>query len=279
MIVQRDLGTSLAPIVRSVFVSSKHRDVARHPNASDFVVDLPVVIHKVYGVNVRNFKYTAEPLINRHNQDFTFVANGGAVFGTVRLEPGDYSQSITDLLAAINTTLDPYDVQFTLDPNTHRVLFTFAGAFITDYFAIADCKLLRLLGYTSGIQLWVGNPGAALSGHTSFTGTAAASGDYRVINDTDLILRIGDLEAILSPDAVANRATAVLVSSRSSQNVVERTPQVGCYMLLQTQHRLQQLRIQILNSSGELYDLGGDEAAFLIELYCNQEAGTNAYNL
>lgn len=261
------------PIVRNVYLSSRQRDKSKYPSASEFVIDLPVIIHKVYGVNVRNYKYTAEPLINNNNRVFTFDVDAGTHTGTITLERGDYSQDINELLAEINTQLSVYKVEFTLDLATNRVAFAFTGNHVADYIAIPSCKLLTLLGYPGGICMYrTGHaPSPLPAGTTGYDTTAVASGAYRAIRDTDMILRITDVEAVLSSDAICHRATAILMSSRSPSNAVERTPTHEYFPLLQMQHRLQQLRVKILNSDGDAYDLGDEDASFMIEFYCLQE--------
>ena len=159
---------------------------------------------------------------------------------------------------------------FTLN-NANKVSFTFTGGYVSEYFAIPSCKLLTLLGYSNGICLYrTGSaPSPLPSGTFGYETVAVATNAYRVVRDTDMVLRITDIEAVLSTDAVCHRATAVLLSSRSPQNFVEHMPTQ--LPLLQIQHRLQQLRIQILNTDGDLYDLGEEDASFLIEFYCYQD--------
>lgn len=258
-------------VCHNVFVSTRHRDTSKYPSASEFVIDAPMTLKKVHSVYVKSFKYVPEALINNNNNEFTFKADNGAVLqGTIRLPPGDYNESIDDLLTAINNTLATYGVHFTLDEND-AVNFTFSNGFITRYFSIPDCRLLKLLGFTSGICLYrTGQaPSPLPSGTSGYEATAAATGSYKTSNDTDLILRIADIEAILSCDSVANRATAIIVSSRSNKHVVEHTPTTP-YPLLQVQQRVQRLRISILNSEGLPYDIGDNEMSFVIEFHCHE---------
>lgn len=256
-------------IVRNIFVSTKHRDVAKYPSASDFTVEIPLMVKNVYAVTVRNFKYTPEKVINNNNASFSFTANSGTASGTLAIEKGDYNNSIDDILFALNNVLAAYDVQFSLDPATQKVRLTFAGSFVTNYFAIPACKLLTLLGFPSGICLYrTGSAPSPLPSDTfGYDTVAVAASQYREYNDTDLILRITDVEAILSSDLVSNRATAIIMSSRSPQSIVENSAW-DALPLLQIQHRIQQLRIKIVNSDGDLYDLGDENASFLIEFHC-----------
>lgn len=261
-------------IVRNMFVSTRHRDVAKYPNAADFTVEIPLMVKNVQAVVVRNFKYTPEKVINNNNHTFAFSANTGATTGELTVENGDYNNSINDILYALNSVLAAYDVQFSLNVATQKVQFTFAGSYVTDYFAIPACKVLTLLGFPSGICLY--RTGSAPSpvpvGTIGYDTIAVATAPYRVYNDTDLILRITDVETILSSHIASNRATAVIMSSRVPNNVVENTP-FGPYPLLQVQHRIQQLRMKIVNSDGDLYDLGDDDASFLIEFHCECPKG------
>jgi hypothetical protein len=239
-------------LVRTVFLSVSHRDATVYPSASDFVIDLPSTITKVHGVAIRNFKYTPEQLINSKNNTLSFSVNGGES-KSVALSKGDYNQNITELLTEINTLLSTESVEFTVVTveDSQKIKVSFTGA---TTITIPSSKLLKLLGFQTGILL-----------HKDETALATAS--YKIVNDTDLVLKITDIEAMLSVNAVCNRATAILLSSRSSKSVVEQI-QYQYSPLLQVQHRVQKLRVKILNSSGDLYDLGED-ASFAIDFYCS----------
>lgn len=279
-------NTTTGSIIRNVYVSTRVRDPPKYmssaavargetplttPSDSTFVVDMPVVLSKVYAVRVRNFKYTPEPIINNYNMRFGFVANGGAVTGTIQLDKGDYNQNIADLLDGINTYLNAYDVAFTLDPVSQLVQLTFSGSFITDYFEIAYCPILQMLGFENGVHLYRSSspppPETTTGTMIGYNTVAIASIPYKIINDTDLVLKIADVEAISSTDIVYNRATAVLMSSRSPNGVAHHLQDTP-YPLLQVQHRLKQLRVTILNSDGNPYDFNSEDASFMIEFHC-----------
>lgn len=259
--------------IKNIFVSTKHRDRTKYPSAADFVVDIPVV-KQVTAVSVKNFKYTPEKLVNNNNNQVAFQLSrsGVTITGVVYIPLGDYNGSITDLIAAINDQLDAYDVQFAVDAVSQRIQFTFAGPYVTEYFSIANCRLLNLLGYASGICLYrTGQAPSPLPSNTDGYDTIAiATSKYKTHNDTDLILRIADLEAILSSNSVCDRATAIIMSSRDQYSVVENT-QYHILPLLQIQHRLQQLRVQIYNSDGDFYDLDDEDASFMLEFHCQRE--------
>lgn len=252
-------------LIQCVFLSVNHRDTTLYPSASDFTVDLPNVISKVNGVAVRHFKYTPEALINNNNKDFTFTttdANGQNTVA-VSLTKGDYNQDITVLLAEIKTAIDAKfgatsDFVTLVVNADDRVEISFTSSTFTNL-SIASSSLLTLLGFTGGISIANGV-------------TTTATNKYRIINDTDLILRITDIESIISVDAACNRATAILLSSRSPKSVVEQV-QYTYAPLLQVQHRVQRLRVKILNIYGEPYDLYDDEACFSIDFYCNGNDG------
>lgn len=256
---------------RTVFVSTRQRDATRFPSAARFDIDLPTTIKYVYGVRVRNYRYTPEPLINLNNRAFGISANAGATTATLTLDTGDYGNDINTLVTAVNALLNTYNVQFTVSETTQRVTLGFTGAFVTSYINIAYCRLLQILGYTTGITLYrTGQaPSPIPSGFTGYNTTAPAPAAYTEINDSDLVLRLTDLEAIVSSDAVTDRATAILMSSRDAKTVVE-----GCndyYTLSQVQSRIQKLRVSMLNANGDLYDLGSAPAVFMIEFYCYRE--------
>lgn len=258
-------------ITYNVFLSTRHRDTTLYPSPSSFVIDLPATLNNVYGVRIRNFKYVPEPLINNNTNTFSFTANGGSVSANITLTKGDYNQDITTLLAEINNHLLPYGVQFTINAPTGNVQFGFSSGYVTDYFTIPQCRLLNILGFPAGI--WLYRAGNAPSQNilpsqtTPYNTVAIASNTYQELNYTDMIIRVVDLEAIQSFDSVCNRATAILMSSRSSQSVLSKNTN-QMFRLLQQQHRLQRLRITILNSYGDLYDLDQEEASFMFEFYC-----------
>ncbi len=265
-----------ANAIRNIFLSTAHRDTSKYPSASDFVVDIPIIVKQVVAVAVRNYKYTPERLINKNNHQFSFelLRSGNIVTGSIYIDVGDYNHDIDTLLAELNTLLDPYDVQFSINASTQKIEMAFSGSYVTDYFAIPSCKLLKLLGYENGVCLYRTGlaPSPFPSNTMGYDTTAAATNSYKTQNNTDLILRIADIEAVLSPNLVCNRATAIILSSRSDYSMVESQPYYP-YPLLQIQHRIQRLRVEILNSDGELYDLGDEEASFMIELHCQPENG------
>lgn len=96
--------------------------------------------------------------------------------------------------------------------------------------------------------------------------------DYKFvpdINGKDMIIRIHDLETIHSTDAITNRASAILFNTQLN-HVAKQC--LDHYMpLIQTQRRLQSLRIKLLTTTGELYDTDNKEVAFLLEVYCCNE--------
>ena len=256
---------------RTVLVSSRHRDVARFPLAARFDIDIPTTIKYAYGIRVRNYRYTPEKLINANNKTFSVAVNAGATNATLTLNPGDYSNTIDTLVTAVNGLLSAYGVQFSVDKATLRATLSISGGFVTSYINIPFCGLLSLLGYTTGITLYRTGlaPSPIPSGYTGYNMTALAPTAYSEVNDSDLVLRITDLEAIVSPDSVTNRATAVLMSSRDPGAAVE-----GCndyYTLSQVQSRIQKLRVSMLNANGDPYDLGTVPAVFMIEFYCYRE--------
>lgn len=241
------------PLNRNVYISTRHRDVLKYPSASQFQIEAPVVLKHVHAVFVKSSKYVPETLINVHNKTFTVIADDTPA--NLSLASGDYEQSITSLLSAINALLTSYGVAFTVDAVTNKVVLSFTSSSVTT-FSIESCKMLKLLGFSGKVELVQGS-----------TNSMAAVNQYTTINDTDLIIRIQDIEAILSSDAVCNRATAIIASSRSKDHLLDNS---GCSMfpLLQVQQRVQQLRINLLNNDGLPYDFGGADASFMIEFFC-----------
>jgi hypothetical protein len=235
---------------------------------------MPIVLKNVHAIRVRNFKYTPEPVINNNNNTFQYTFSNSTTSGqgSITLLKGDYNQDIGSLMNAANAYLNQYDVQFTLDAPTNLVQLVFSQPSGTQMFEIPYCGLLKLFGYQSGIALY--RAGTALppitAAYTPYAGTAPATALYKAVNDTDLILRINSIEAIFSTDSVCHRATAVLMSNRSINGFAYYQQELP-YPLLQVQHRVQQLRVSILNSDGDPYDLYDEDASFMIEFHTYPE--------
>jgi len=236
-------------LISSVFLSVNHRDKSLFPSASDFTVDLPNVINKVNGVAIRHFRYTPETLINNNNKDLVFFIDNGAE-NKISITKGDYNQDIDELLNEINAKI----TGFSFAVNSDNLIVVSTNSTLT----IQSSNLVTLLGFSGDITI---------SGTADAAATATATSAFRLINNTDLILRITDIEAILSVNSAYNRATAILLSSRSPKSVVEQV-QYTYTPLLQIQHRVQRLRVKILNSDGDPYDLADEDASFSIDFYC-----------
>lgn len=255
---------------RNVFLSTAHRDTSIFPSASTFTVFLPATLNNIFGVRVRTYKYTPEPLINANSKSIPYLSSSGA--GTLTLATGDHNQSLPSLISAVNTLLSSHNVRFVINSAGFASL-EFIGT-SSNFFVIYKCRLLQLLGFTNGIWLYrTGHaPGSTSVPVNATTYETQAIGTVlpTAVNNTDLILQITNLEAILSSDGVCNRATAILVSSRTPA-AVSQTCEDGVNYLLQVQHRLQQLRVSILDSNGDPYDFGTDNASFMLEFYCYNE--------
>lgn len=255
-------------IIRNVYVSTDQRDITAYPSASDFTLDLPVTLKQVYGVMVKNYKFTPESLINANNTTFSFAGQTGSTVlnGVITVPVGDYSQDITQLLSAINNELAPYQVHFTIISGI--VEFTFSGGYINKYFSIPYCNILSILGFTNGVCIYRTGELPTNLPQTVVPSLSAGSATNipQIINNGDLIVRINGVETIVSANSSANRATAVLMASRSPNATLENM-QKHVYPLLQTQSRLQRLQIQLLNTNGDFYDFASDPASFLIEFH------------
>lgn len=264
----------MTSLVHNVYVSTRHRDPVQYPSASSFTIDLPHVLMNIHSLRVRSFKYIPECVININNQNMPVAGNGGQLNGAVQIPTGDYNNDIEDILEAINAYLGAYDVAFVVDPATLLVQLTFNGPFVTDYFSIAYCPLLKLLGYDNGIFIYrtghTPTPTSIPNTSVGYNTVATAARPYRVVNDTDMILRIVGLEAISSTDPVSNRASAILMSTRTPlTSALSFIQQDAAYPLLQVQHRIQTLRVTILNSNGDFYDLNQSDASFILEFHCH----------
>lgn len=260
-------------VCRNVYVSSRQRDKTLFPNPYRFDIDLPATIKYVHGVSVRNYKYFPEYLVNANNQNFILSKDGGAAI-TVTIAKGDYGLDISSLITALNAVFtSSHALTFSVIAGTQTIRITLgAGGSITNYVLIAYNSLLGLLGFTTGICLYrTGSaPSPIPAGYTGYDTTADATINYTLASDTDLIVRITDLEAVLAPDSAANRSTAVLLSTRATKGVVSSCVDTY-YELLQVQARLQKLRISLVNTVGQNYDLDGSDASFVIEFHCYKE--------
>lgn len=251
-------------IIRSIYVSTEARDKLKYPHPSQFTYELPVPLKNVFGVRVRHYKYPKETLVNENNRRIKVVTP--SINGTIVLRKGDYD--ITPLLTEINSKLQLYGVEFSIDDDVGRVVLTFTDDFV-DYVTLEKSTILKALGYDNNICLCrpgVSPPGSY--GGTVYETSAVAESRFDVSAISDMVLRITDLETIMSNDSITNRATMILYSNMDTNFVMLPCDSQTALMLLQKQHRLQSLRITLLNTLGELYDIVGSEATFLIEIYC-----------
>jgi len=267
------MQNSKTVVTRNVYLSTSHRDTTAFPSASTFSIFLPMTIKNVFGVRVRCYKYTPEPLINSNNNTIPYTSSAGS--GNIVIDRGDYSQDLTTLMTALNQKFNAIGVQFTFDPVTQLAQFSFISSTSTNYVSIPPCRLLQQLGYPVGMGVYLYKSGHAPSNlaqnYNGYLNVATSTIAASAVNNTDLVLSITNLEAISSFDSVSNRATAVLMSNRTP-NSVNINNDCDMYPLLQTQARIQQLRVNIYDSNGDLYDLGTDNASFMIEFYCYETA-------
>ena len=256
-------------VVHTFLVSTLQRDKTSYPNASDFVYSLPQTLHNVEGFSIRDYKFRQETLVNDNNKTWQLYIDDGRIDGNITLATGAYSNDITTLLSEINSALSVYDIQFVIDGTTGNVGLTFIGPFVQNYVIIYGNSLLRSLGYYGGIALYRSSPPTGLPNTVrNYHASAIAENAYDVWNSSNMVLRIQDVEAISSTDAITNRSSAILFACGDNYSVDQRhdyyTP------LLQTQSRLQNLRIKLLNMYGDYYDTVKYEAAFLIRFYCRE---------
>jgi len=258
-------------ITKNIYFSTNQRDTSRYPSASDFVLDSPVPLTQVHGICIKHYKYTPEALVNNNSRTLDIIATSstGQSTTTINIKKGDYENCITHLLSEINSYIKVLNVQFAVDPTSGKVTLSFAGDYVTDYIAFSPSRLLRILGFSKGVAIYRTSP-PSLSNHDVYQNVATANGPYHMINDTSLVLRITDIETVHSIDQTCNRATAIMMSSRSKYNMVEQHYSTY-FPLIQVQYRVQTLRIKLLNIYGDLYDLDDDDASFSIEFHCNTE--------
>lgn len=254
-------------VMRTILVATSKRDKTKYPHPSDFTYELPITLNNVVGMAIRDYKFVNEALINENNKSLTINIDNGAVDGDITLDTGNYDNNISTLLSAINSKIAAYDIQFTLDQNVNRVTLAFTGSFVTSDVILSPSPILRILGYDGGVAMYRTTAPSLPSGVKSYLTTATAENKYDTWNLSELVLRITDVETILSNDAVTNRCTAVLFNTGSANFSTKQC--LDHYIpLLQQQHRIQALRIKLLNMDGDLYDTINHDACFLIEFYC-----------
>ena len=157
---------------------------------------------------------------------------------------------------------------FSIDAPTGKVKVAYTGS---SYVVIKSSSVLRIIGFDNDTSLCLYAAGHAPSPVPNNTATylanVVAPNMYDCYNLSEMIIRIKDVEAILSNDAVTDRSTAVLFNNNSNIYTVKQC--TDHYIpLLQPQSRLQSLKIQLLNMEGDLYDTVNNEAVFLMEFYC-----------
>lgn len=257
------------PQTRTFVVATGKRDKVKYPNPSDFVYELPIVLSGVYSVGIRDYSFGKETLINEVSRLLPLSWPGGSA--TLQVALGDHSNSITTLLTAINAAIDTagYNIEFALNTALDRVVFRFkaTGTLPGSPITIAPCALLRILGFTSTS---IGLPSASIaiySGGVGGPATATAPEVYDVFNLGEMVIRIAEMEALLSNDPITNRSTAILFSCDSGNTLKQ--GQDRQIQLLQKQNRLQRLHIRLLNMEGDYYDTVNNEAIFILEVLCD----------
>lgn len=260
--------------VKSFFVSTSARDVSKYPSPAMFAFDLPYTIKNVVGFGVRNYKFCKETVINNKNNSITYVIDGGAAT-TVSLTKGDYN-TVDAFITEVNTRMASTGISFALGGNglvtiQYVSLVPSPANAVQQYIAISACTALEALGFPQGVILK--RPGSTLTpitgNYETFTSSGSATRPYIVQPSSDLVLRITDIETIISTDANTNRASMILYSDQDAYTM---NPNIDAFVpLLQTQHRLQTLRIRLQNMKGELYDITNHDASFILQFYCVPE--------
>jgi hypothetical protein len=258
-------------ITRTFYISTESRDKSKFPHPAQFTYELPIPLKNVIGVHVRHYKYPKEPLVNGNN--FRIQVVTPSINGELILNKGDYS--LIALLTEINSKLSLYGVEFTVDDAVGRVVLTFVDSFADDYVILQGSTLLKALGFDNSICLCregILAP-ASYRGNT-YEISAVAEYAHDVNTISDMVLRITDLEAVMSNDSITNRATAILYSNLDVNYAMLPITSPRPWILLQKQHRLQSFRFNLLNTQGQLYDIVGSEATFLLDVYCMMDDDT-----
>lgn len=257
--------------MRTFFVATGKRDKTKYPHSSDFAYELPIDLKNVIGVAIRDFKFANEPLINENNRYMSVLFNS-TLQSTVTLTSGSYNNDINAVIDELNTEYGPaYHILFSLQND--RVVISINGSpSQISNIVLYPSPILRILGFPNGTGVCLyrdgTNPPAGLPTTViPYNTSATAPNQYDVYNMTEMVVRITDVETIFSNDPVTDRCTAVLFNNGPVGYTVKQC--ADHYIpLLQVQSRLQTLRIKLLNMEGDLYDTIDNEAAFLIEFYC-----------
>lgn len=252
-------------LVRTFFVNTAKRDTARYPHPSEFVYKLPLVLKNVVGIAIRNYKFGKELLVNESNRVINILVDD--VEADIFLDIGDFD-TINSLISMLNTKFVMYQIQFVYDTSINRVQCNFTGNAVQSYIEISSNSLIKALGYDNGFCLarnGVIVPASILSPVSINSSTAENS--ININRAADMVVRIQDIETLLSDDAVTNRSSMILFNTTERDLFATQTSEYFL-PLLQTQHRLQDLRIRLLNMDGELYDTVTRDAMFFIEFYC-----------
>ena len=256
-------------VMRTFLVATSKRDTKKYPHPSSFTYELPVTLRNIVGIAIRDFKFGAETLINENNKTL-LISNAGAD-AELLLDVGDYNNNISELINKLNVVFSLYNIVFSIDGITKTVRIVYTGE---TYVIIHPSSVLRILGFPNGKNMGIcmyANTGvlpnnlseSVIMGST----TLIAPNKYDVYTLAEMVVRITDVETILSNDAVTNRCTAVLFNSNTNTSWAKQC--LDHYIpLLQQQSRLQSLRIQLLNMEGDLYDTINNEALMLLEFYC-----------
>lgn len=255
-------------VLRTFLVATSKRDKVRYPNPSDFTYDLPIPLHNVVGIAIRDFKFGDEQLVNENNKVLSLSEGGSSA--SVVLSTGNYNNNITDLFSELNSKMSTYKTSFSIDASTGRAKISYTG---NSYIIIQANTLLRFLGFPDGkdVGVCIYKPGHNPTNLTYSVVRSASSivapQSYNMYHLSEMVVRITDVETIMSNDAVTNRSSAVLFSSNSPSYTAKQCLD-HFIPLLQKQSRLQSLKIKLLNMEGDLYDTINNEAVLLLEFYC-----------
>jgi hypothetical protein len=249
--------------VRSFLVSTQYRDKVRYPHPSSFQFELPLELRNVVGIHFRDYHFKRETLINQNNKTIVFRIDDN-VTANITLTTGNYA-TIHDLLNELNDKLFAFNINFTIAPSSGKVSLVFTEDFFGTYVLAPAHPVLRLLGFTEAFCVYKGSVAPNVPAIV-YENTATARNDYDIWRPSHMIVRITDVETILSNDPVTNRCSAVLFDTSSGTHATKQTTDT-LFPLLQVQSRLQTLRIQLLNMDGDLYDTLQSDATFVLDFH------------
>jgi len=250
-----------------IAIDSADRDIAVHPNPSDYVVKLPYMIRSVKSIELMSLQMTrTEPAVNTGNNKFKITIDQQQTYN-VAIPIGEYVQStfitaLSTALKAINSNLDA-----TVSSATMRLSITYPTQFSIE----VGESTARLLG------VWGSNTSGRGSGTVS--SLLKQPGLYSIegtrANDLSgvpyLIMYLNDYNRIVSPTNQLNRAYMLIpMETRKFMDrfiiTNDEKEKKGKLKLTDGQRSIHQFRVQFTRPDGSPYDFNGVDHHLLLKV-------------